>query len=376
MSVVASVNGAELIALPTTAMSCDVCVQVASPGEVLNREVMRYLASCDSETGVCGEHDPRWLDVLHDGLGHRPYMVVARRGRAICGYLPLTLVTSRLFGRFLVSLPYLNRAGIVADDAATARQLIDEAVELSQEVDAQYLELRHHQPPMSHEKLPVAKDEKVRMVMPLPADREFLWKTLGSKVRNQVRKGEQQNLVMQWGGGELVDAFYDVFAVNMRDLGTPVYPQRMFEKIVEAFGDDAELGVVRQNGQAIAGALLVHSDLGGERVTQVPSASCLRRFNSTNANMWMYYHLLERAIERGSTSFDFGRSSVDSGPYRFKKQWGALPQPTVWQYHVRRGVVGDVRPDNPRYRRRIALWQKMPVWLTRIMGPRIIRGIP
>ena len=90
----------------------------------------------------------------------------------------------------------------------------------------------------------------------------------------------------------------------------------------------------------------------------------------------MYHHLLCRAIERGAGRFDFGRSSEDSGTYRFKKQWGALPIPTVWQYHVRRGDINAVRPDSPKYKRRIETWQKLPVWVTRLVGPSIVRGIP
>ena len=111
-------------------------------------------------------------------------------------------------------------------------------------------------------------------------------------------------------------------------------------------------------------------------VTQVPSASCLRRYNKTNANMFMYHQLLLRAIERGRRVFDFGRSSQSSGTYRFKKQWGAHPVPTMWQYHVRRGDIDTVRPENPRYRRRIAIWQRMPVWATRLIGPTIVKWIP
>ncbi|MEE9212770.1 MAG: GNAT family N-acetyltransferase [Phycisphaeraceae bacterium] len=177
---------------------------------------------------------------------------------------------------------------------------------------------------------------------------------------------------IKWGGLDLLDDFYGVFAVNMRDLGTPVYPRQLFAQVLDQFADEAELAVVRHAGRPIAGAILVHG--GGS--TQVPSASSLRRFNHTNANMWMYYRLLVRAIERGSRAFDFGRSSVGSGTYRFKKQWGATERPTVWQYHERRGCAGDVRPDSPRYRRCIDIWQRLPVWVTRMVGPAIVRGIP
>jgi hypothetical protein len=90
----------------------------------------------------------------------------------------------------------------------------------------------------------------------------------------------------------------------------------------------------------------------------------------------MYHQLLCRAVEKGSKEFDFGRSSEGSGTYRFKKQWGATPHSTVWQYHLRDGDAEEMRPDSPKYRRRIELWQKLPVWVTRMVGPAIVRGIP
>ena len=159
----------------------------------------------------------------------------------------------------------------------------------------------------------------------------------------------------------------------MRDLGTPVYPKRLFSCILDRFQGQAELAVVRYQDRSIAAALLVHDHKG---TTQVPSASSLRQFNPTNANMWMYHQLLLRAIDRRSQQFDFGRSSEGSGTYRFKKQWGAKPQPTLWQYRVCRGDISNMRPDSPRNQRRVETWKKMPVWLTRQIGPMIVRGIP
>jgi hypothetical protein len=92
--------------------------------------------------------------------------------------------------------------------------------------------------------------------------------------------------------------------------------------------------------------------------------------------MMMYHCLLERAVERGQRVFDFGRSSPASGTYQFKKQWGAEPDATDWQYYVRSGSAGDMRPDNPRYQRMIRVWQRLPLPLTRLLGPSIVRGIP
>lgn len=344
------------------------------------KEVTDYLAAALLESGVCGEHNPSWLEVLRAALGHRTFMLIARgqesqlssNSSAIRGYLPLALVSSGLFGRFLVSLPYLNRAGVVTTDPQVRVQLIDRAVELANEHNVRYLELRHHGQVADHPILGAKRDDKVLMVLDLPDSSDALWKAIHSKVRNQIRKGDKENLTLRWGGVDVLDDFYDVFAVNMRDLGTPVFSKRLFSSILKYLKDRAELAVVHYQRQPVAGALLIHD----RHSTQVPSASALRQFNHTNANMWMYHQLLLRAIERGSRQFDFGRSSVDSGTYKFKKQWGAQPQPTIWQYHVRHGDFNSMRPDNPKNQRRVAMWQKLPVWLTRLIGPPIVRGIP
>ena len=92
--------------------------------------------------------------------------------------------------------------------------------------------------------------------------------------------------------------------------------------------------------------------------------------------MLMYWSLLERAVGRKQEVFDFGRSNEDGPTFKFKKQSGATPFPAEWQYYLRRGTIGDMRPDNPRYGRMIRTWRRLPLWLTRAIGPRIVRGIP
>ena len=174
------------------------------------------------------------------------------------------------------------------------------------------------------------------------------------------------------GGEELLNDFYAVFSRNMRDLGTPVFSRRLFCGVLRHFAGSAEFCVVRAGRRPVAAALVCH----GQGVTEVPSASSLREFNSTNANMYMYWQLLQRAVGRAQHTFDFGRSTVDSGTYRFKKQSGAEPHPAVWQYYVRRGDVGDLRPENRKYQLAIRLWQRLPVCVANLLGPAIVRGIP
>lgn len=313
----------------------------------------------------------RWLAVLRDGLQHIPYLIEARTAGRIVGVLPLALVKSPFFGRFLVSLPYVNSSGAIAENGIVLAQLVDAAVALADELDVRYLELRQEREAV-HPSLPHKNESKVLMRLKLPGSIDELSQGFKSKLRSQIRSGEKHNFTIGWGGLDCLDDFYGVFSRNMRDLGTPVYSRRFFKTILSQFAGQAELCVVRLNAEPVASALLIHR----AGVSEVPSASSLRAFNAANANMVMYWHLLRRAVERGQQVFDFGRSSVDSNTYRFKKQWGAEPAPSSWQYYLRRGSIGDMRPDNSKFGLAIQAWQRLPVWFTQLIGPTIVRGIP
>ncbi|MEO8270960.1 MAG: FemAB family XrtA/PEP-CTERM system-associated protein [Aureliella sp.] len=318
-------------------------------------------------------HDRNWVSAISAGLKHKSLVLVHRSSSGeVDGILPLAQVESWLFGKFLVSLPYINTGGVWATNETAATALVSAACDLADELDVRYLELRHERP-VEHERLTVSRSDKVHMRLDLPATEQELDKSFKSKLRSQLKKTQEHGLQVAWGRHDLLSRFYDVFAVNMRDLGTPVFSKRLFAQVLTAFPDSAEFCVVSKGRQTVAAGLLVHYP--GER-TEVPSASSLRSFNSTGANMWMYRQMLARAIDRGSPMFDFGRSSEGSGTYKFKAQWGALPQPAAWQYYVRKGQAEDLRPSSQRNQKLIKIWQKLPVSVSRWLGPSIVRGIP
>lgn len=313
-----------------------------------------------------------WLSVFAKAFRHRPYYLEARQDGRLKGILPLAVVQGPLFGRMLSSLPYLNTGGVLADSDDIARRLIDRAVQLADSLNVKHLELRHEHE-IEHPGLTQKLTSKVHLRLPLPKTAEALWDGFKSKLRSQVKKPlANADLSVHWGRHDLLSEFYDVFCANMRDLGTPPYTRTLFAEILATFADEAELCVVRHQGRPVSGALVLH----GPGSTQIPSASTLRSANKLAANMLMYWRLLERAVQRGQHTFDFGRSTLDAGTYQFKKQWGALDEPAVWQYYVRAGSISDLRPEGGKYDLFIRLWKRLPIAITRILGPGIVRGIP
>lgn len=313
----------------------------------------------------------RWREVISRAFRHEAiYLAVEDDGR-IVGVLPLVRFKSRVFGRFVVSMPFLNYGGVLADSEAAARLLLEAAIEVTRQAGGSHLELRHTARRLFDE-LP-SKTHKVAMRLSLAANPEKQWEAIDRKLRNQVRKADKSDLTILRGGPELLDAFYEVFARNMRDLGTPVYAKQFFAEVLSGFSEHARVLCVKLGHRPVAASIVFRY----RHMMEVPWASSLREFNPLCANVRLYWEMLNLAIEDGCAVFDFGRSTRNEGTYRFKEQWGAVPLPLFWEYWMADGKpLPDLSPKNPKYEAAIATWQKLPVALTRRLGPHIVRNIP
>lgn len=347
-------------------------VAAAAPGP-LRVEVARdadvWDATVASRPDATFYHRWGWRRILADIVGHPARYLVARAGDRVIGALPMVEFRSRLFGRFAVSLPFVNYGGILADDQTTADALVESAVEWARDRQLAHVELRHlaRRAPAWPE-----RRHKVTMRLALEAAVDRQWSALDRKVRNLVRKAEKCGLSVEEGGQELLRDFYRVFAHNMRDLGTPVQHRRFFEAVLREFSAEARIFVVRLGAEAIAASLTV-SHRGS---MEVPWASSLRAHADKAPNMLLYWTMLKAAIAGGHRTFDFGRSTPSEGTYRFKEQWGAKPLPLVWEYAGLHGAVPDLSPANPKFRLAIAMWQRLPVSVATRLGPPIVRNLP
>ena len=335
--------------------------------DVSESEWGKYVAS-NSEGTI--DHAWRWQSVFRDVFGHESRYIAARRDRRVVGVLPLVLFDSRLFGRFVASLPFLNYGGILADDVAARDALVERARQLATAFSASHIELRHVDRQL--EQLPF-RQHKLQLRRDLPESSEELWTGVDKKVRNLVRKAQKDGLTAESGGGELVSDFYSVFARNMRDLGTPVYSRRLFEETLRLFPDAARVHVVRLGPRPVAASItLRHGD-----TVLVPWASSLREFRQHAPNMLLYWQMLDHAVQHGAATFDFGRSSPGSGTHQFKRQWGAAERPLHWEYVLlTRQTAPDQGPHNPTFTRFVEAWKHLPLWMSTRIGPRIVRNIP
>lgn len=325
-------------------------------------------AYVDAHVEATGYHRSMWRGVFERALGHETLYLAATRGTTITGVLPLVAVKSWIFGSALVSLPFLNYGGVLADDRAAADALVEAARTAATERHLRYVELRHTR--RVFPSLP-ARDHKVAMTLALPGDEAAAWKMLDNKVRNQVRKAQKSGLTAAIGGPERLAEFYDVFSRNMRDLGTPVFPRALFERVLTDVAD-ARAYIVRTNDTPIAAGITVSYRGTTENIW----ASSLREYRTQCPNMLLYWTMIEDAVRAGRRTFDFGRSTPGEGTYHFKKQWGAIESPFAWEYAFSSANGHELPSGSASSKVALAtsMWKRLPLPVANALGPAIARG--
>ncbi len=320
-----------------------------------------------------------WREVIWKTYGHTPYYLLATGVSGLEGVLPLFHMKSLLFGNTFVSMPFLDGGGLLTDTDDAGRSLLLEAVSVARRTGASTIELRHLEPPTcTADALPGGisthgpQARKVRMLLALPGSSEALAGSFKAKLRSQIKRPSKEGCRAVVGGMELLDQFYRVFLINMRDLGSPVHSKKLFVRVLQEFAGNARIFLVTKEQAPIAGGLTI--SLGDTVVN--PWASSLRTFSALSPNMLLYWTMLEFACNSGFRFFDFGRSSPDGGTYRFKAQWGAAPVPLNWGY-----ISLTADPPAPASTQRDGLdrftryWKRLPVALTSVLGPVIRRQI-
>lgn len=313
-------------------------------------------------------HRIGWRSVIEGCFGHRTHYLLAERGQAVAGVLPLAQVKSLLFGHALVSLPFCAEAGIAADDREAAAALQEAAQKLASRLGVAHLELRHAEPrnPGWPRQELYAAFRKA-----LSPDPEANMLAIPRKQRAMVRKGIKNGLAGELDDG--VERFFALYADNVHRHGTPPLPKRYFVALRKVFGPDVEvLTIVDKAGKPVTGVLSFYF-----RDTVLPYyAGDFVAARDLAANDFKYWELMRRACERGVRVFDFGRSKQGTGPYDFKKNWGFEPKPMAYEYCLyRRASIPENNPLNPKYRALIALWRRLPISVANALGPHLVKSL-
>ena len=315
------------------------------------------------------EYTQAWSHMVERIFGHKAFYIVVHKKGSICGVLPLMHIRSRLFGNRIISQAFSTYGGALVNDRDALASLYDKAIQISDKHGCEFIEFRNIEP------LPYKLQtsvNKVCMYFPLSNNPENIWADFKKKIRKLVRKSEKSGISVENGGIELLDDFYKIWTLRMHQLGIPCYSKKLFSGILETFPDNCQIFVARLGKKAIA-AKYTYSF---RDFVQSRWAAGLLEYRDLCPNYLLSWKVIRYYCLARASLLDFGTSTVGSSQHEFKKRWGAVEIPLHYQYWTRPGHrLSLIKPDNPKYKKKVEIWKKLPLWVTRLAGPSISRNL-
>jgi serine/alanine adding enzyme len=331
-------------------------------------------ASSDATIG----HLWGWREAIGSAYGFDPIYLVAydRRGKAIAG-VPFIYIRSVLYGGELTSMPYIDYGGVCHIDSVAEhehcsidRAMLDRAIEIGRVLKAKRLQVRS---PDSFDPRFVLSTEKVTQHLALSKSAEEQFTRLPSERRNRLRHCDCAGLTVQVANSTddfAIDQLNAVYSANMRELGSPTHSRQFFREVGAHLRDMTSIILVRKENETIAAGMTLEFR-GVLSLPWTGATAAAKAVYGTNA---LYWAAIRIAIDRGCSTFDFGRSSAGSGIFEFKRRWGSVPHQDYWST-----LYLKVGAKSPRQRSELRLassiWRLVPLSVTRFIGPNLRKGI-
>jgi FemAB-related protein (PEP-CTERM system-associated) len=313
-------------------------------------------------------HLSGWNGIIAETFGHVPYYFVCFQNKEIAGIAPFFLINT-LSGPALISMPYLNQGGALANNSQIENLLVSSVIQLAVQLKVKFVLSRNG---IQQETWPATATTKMTFILDISGSEQEMLAGFRKQVRNRIRKGEKEGLITRHGMEQL-DSFYRMFSLAMREHGTPVMPKSFFSNVAAAFPERTSISTIYNGDVPIGGKLGL---ILGKKYYFI-WGGYPKKFRSLAPNYYLTWQSILKAKLSGATEADFGRSSPGSGPSEFKENLGAVPSQLFWQYYLGEGIqMPDDSPANPKYRLAIGIWKRLPLAVTDFIGPKLIRRIP
>jgi FemAB-related protein (PEP-CTERM system-associated) len=314
-------------------------------------------------------HSIAWKQSTEKTFGYRPHYLLAQSGGDFEAVLPVFFVRNLLMGKALISTPFAVYGGILSRSTEARQALVAEVRRLGESLGVNFIELRNSFPEQCSGLPNVTR--YVTFTQQIGPDAEAILESIPRKTRYMVRKAVKHPYTVQQTRDP--KRFEAIYSQNLRRLGTPSFSPRHFSNLLSAFGDKADIREVFLNGTVVAS---VFSFYFRDQVLPYYGAAD-PAFNEFAPSNFMYYDLMRWAGSSGYKVFDFGRSKKESGSFDFKAHWGMETRDLPYEIIlVRQRELPNFTPNNPRYHRAIELWQRIPLPITRALGPFLIKLVP
>ncbi len=311
--------------------------------------------------------------------GYRPVRLAFVAEGRLVAVLPAALAQSLLFGRKLVSQPFSEYGGLLADpsldqdEIAQIYDLLDDYLRRQAKIRVLEMHGNHGIAPHLRDARFAAQNPHHVAILALDRPLDALWHDV---VQHSVRKGVNKAIAHGVEAFEecsetiLRERFFPLYLRSMKRLGVPPHSLAYFLACLEFVGDRLKIFWARRDGEILAG-LLGFACGGRVNITNIVSDADAWKFGPNDAIHWAF---IKWAVEGGFRFFDFGSVRYE-GQRIYKKKWG-----TVFEDHAHYFLSRDVAAvagatfssSSPRMSRLADLWSNhMPDKLAQLAGPMI-----
>lgn len=321
----------------------------------------KFVDQCERGTFF---HLSGWKQIVEQVFKHKSHFIYAQFEGSIVGVLPLVEQKSLLFGHTLVSTPFCVYGGVASDSEDVMLFLETKAIELAERLSVDYLEMRYSFTRNNPAFIEKCAHSAFGCVL-AEDDEAILAGVTKRKQRAVIRKSCQNDLTYRIDSDTATA--YKVYSESLRNLGTPVFSSNYFGALHNIFAEKCDVLTVEHQGRAVSSVLSFYYK--GQVLPYYGGG--LNEARALKSNDFMYYQLMcSSKSSRKSHYFDFGRSKDDSGAYKYKSTWGMEPQPLHYQFYlVKATELPNLSPNNPKYKFFISAWKKLPVAVSRLIGP-------
>lgn len=314
-----------------------------------------------------------WMNFVHDMYGHKIHRFVATENNQTLGALSLIEIKHPVFGHYLATAPFGSYGGFAFQNESARNKLLESATQLAQEIEAEYVSIRFDEsassPPDNWIQHPVYKT----YLIDLNLSPDDLLKKFSSDHRNHIRKSLKKGFQIRFGHLDLLDDAYEAIAKSMHELGSPYHSKTYLRKMAERLGDTLEFAVTYDShGKIVGGGVFIVQD----KTIFNLHANVLRFARSNYAGEFLYWSVIEHAINKGLSTFDLGRSLIGSGNDIFKSKWAPQKKLLSYWYWLAKGnEVPSLNQKSPKFQFAVAVWKRLPSFVVRMLGAYVIRGL-
>ena len=306
----------------------------------------------NTDTLVTTAHNIEILNVLCSSFGYEQDILLIRGENSLEGFMPLIII-----GNKIVSIPHFSYGGYIGKRKITPFLSSALIKSLRQKYGNNFL-IRDFKQLTEY-----SYNEKISCFLELEQDAEVQFSKFSSKLRSQIRKAKKNGLTVTTSN---IDEFFPIYVSNMHRLGSPHLPRYFFKEIIKNYNSGCvEVFVVKNNTIAIGSSIV----LTFEDFSEVTWAATYKEFNHLAPNMLLYWEMIKYSINNNMKIFSFGRASIGSNSWRFKKQWGPKEVQLIWNYSSPKRF----RIESLKFL--TIIWSYCPKYIIKILGPMITKYI-